>query len=168
MLEKYKENHFGLSQEIHRKNIVCAKKKMILIFYLWIFFCMECIQLILEDFRCIYVTENHYSKSDEDLSVHVLPTSPRGSGWHKECVLLEEYPRDGSPSKQCRGGQFWTPRIFWNGYPQWPFSCYAWADYFSGKLCSLDTFWCTNMKWNILWSRIINWNICKKNFLIWL
>lgn len=41
---------------------------------------MECIQLILEDFRCIYVTENHYSKSDEDLSVHVLPTSPRGSG----------------------------------------------------------------------------------------
>lgn len=27
MLEKYKEIHFGLSQEIHRKNIVCAKKK---------------------------------------------------------------------------------------------------------------------------------------------
>lgn len=26
MLEKYKEIHFGLSQEIHRKNIVCEKK----------------------------------------------------------------------------------------------------------------------------------------------
>lgn len=38
MLEKYKENHFGLSQEIHRKNIVCAKKKWYLFFIYGFFF----------------------------------------------------------------------------------------------------------------------------------
>lgn len=59
--------------------VECAQKHDANSFFM-IFFYVWKIQLILEDLRCIYVTENHHSKSDEDLSVHVLPTSPRGSG----------------------------------------------------------------------------------------